>query len=473
MRQQRRWWSLVVLAGVVTLASGCAPEDDASPAVAQTLRELAMENARTCAEIYTYPQALIDGLSHQLIEELRCMDPGWLAYYEPCKEVGCIWAHGPQPYAARPEVLDALYAAAASKNDYITITAGYRDVAMQYFSRWFRENCNANFHAAIPGQSNHQGGRAIDVRSYDYWRETLFDFGFEHPIPGDRPHYELIGDATFRAESLQLRELSVLAFQTLWNRNNPDDLLDEDATYGTLTKAALGASPVAGFPIWGCEAAPDPCDADPCADGCDPSLCAPDCGADPCADGCDPSLCEPACDADPCAEGCDISLCDGPPDPCEANPCVDGCPAWLCDDHCDANPCALGCEVAACDAYCTADPCAAGCDPSFCPPDCEATPCHPGCPFALCELFCEASPCDEVCPQDGCVPSEPDPCFDESCEPDPSEPVPGGGGGLVPDALTGSGSGCAAGGALAAWPWALLLAAWLSRGGRQIRRRAR
>lgn len=182
------------------------------------------------------------------------MDDTILEFYEPCQETGCIWADGPQPLAMRPEVIDGLQAAAIQEDDFISITAAYRDVAMQYYSRWYKENCDAAFDAAVPGESNHQGGRAVDVRYYDFWWDALLENGFNHPIPGDRPHFELVGTAAFRAESAELQELSVLAYQRLWNRNNPDDLIPEDGVYGATTKSRLGFAPVEGFPTGACPA---------------------------------------------------------------------------------------------------------------------------------------------------------------------------------------------------------------------------
>jgi hypothetical protein len=42
---------------------------------------------------------------------------------------------------------------------------------------------------------------------------------------------------------------SVRAFQVLWNRNNPNDLIDEDGIYGEEeTGPALRVSPIGGFP---------------------------------------------------------------------------------------------------------------------------------------------------------------------------------------------------------------------------------
>jgi len=235
----------------------CRSDPEPERRYGMTLDELLLQNARTCDSGFLYPQDLIDGLGRQLVEEVICMDDTYLEFYEPCEEPGCIWAHGPQPLAIRPEVVSALNDAALSVDDYISITAGYRDVAMQYYSRWYKENCRSGFAAAIPGSSNHQGGRAIDVRYYAFWNDILLDFGFEHPIPGDEPHYELVGDEQFREESAALQSLSVLAFQRLWNRNYPDDLIDEDGVYGATTKTALGNSPVEGFPEGACEPGSD------------------------------------------------------------------------------------------------------------------------------------------------------------------------------------------------------------------------
>lgn len=187
------------------------------------------------------------------------MDDTRLIFYQPCREPGCIYAAGPQPLAMRPEVFQALGEAALAKRDFISISAAYRDVAMQYYSRWYVENCDANFNAAVPGTSNHQGGRAVDVVAYNFWWNTLLEVGFEHPIPSDEPHFELTGDAQFVAESTELQSLSVLAFERLWNRNHPEAPIVEDGVYDEATKAALGETPVEGFAVGACDAgaAPD------------------------------------------------------------------------------------------------------------------------------------------------------------------------------------------------------------------------
>ena len=248
---------------LLTLAA-CAPEIPEGPQEYRTtINELLLQDARRCDSGFEYPQSLIDGIGTQLVEELQCLDDTWLVFYEPCRETGCVWADGPQPHAMRPEVYTALQEAGESIDDFISITAAYRDVAMQYYSRWYNENCDSSFDAAIPGQSNHQGGRAIDVRYWDFWWDVLLDHGFEHPIPTDNPHFELVGTAAYRAESEELKSLSILAFQRLWNRNNPDDLIDEDGVYGATTKDRLGRSPVEGFPVGACPPGSGGVDPDP------------------------------------------------------------------------------------------------------------------------------------------------------------------------------------------------------------------
>lgn len=125
------------------------------------------------------------------------------------------------------------------------------------------------------------------MRYYNFWDETLLEHGFEHPIPTDAPHYELFGNAAFRDESAYLQELSVLAFERLWNRNNPEDAIAEDGVYDAETKARLGDSPVEGFPIGACPAGSggDGWDAGPVDGGPDTSdtgadIGTPDTGAD-------------------------------------------------------------------------------------------------------------------------------------------------------------------------------------------------
>ena len=61
---------------------------------------------------------------------------------------------------------------------------------------------------------------------------------------GDLVHFDFVGGGT-----VDLSGQSVLAFQTLWNRNHPDKKLPVNDTYDAKTEAYLKESPADGFPI--------------------------------------------------------------------------------------------------------------------------------------------------------------------------------------------------------------------------------
>lgn len=193
-----------------------------------------------------YPEVLIGGLSRQLIDELNCIEPGVLVQFDSRPEPGSLYTENNIPHMLRPEAVEAAEATARDEDDYLTITSGYRDVGMQYYD--YLRGQRFGFLAAKPGGSRHQGGQAMDVEHHAFWRQALVDHGWRWPL-GDRdaPHFEwhdLEGD---------LRPDSVLAFQRLWNRNTPDDPIDEDGAFGPITESKLAATPAEGFVIGGCD----------------------------------------------------------------------------------------------------------------------------------------------------------------------------------------------------------------------------
>ena len=59
--------------------------------------------------------------------------------------------------------------------------------------------------------------------------------------------------------TMDLAGLSVLAFQRLWNRNHPEDVISEDGAYGPQTEARILRSPAEGFAVGpGCDEPPPP-----------------------------------------------------------------------------------------------------------------------------------------------------------------------------------------------------------------------
>src|SRR5262249_17900982 len=90
------------------------------------------------------------------------------------------------------------------------------------------------------GNSNHEGGRAVDVGNYSSRITAMANHGWKHDVAGDPVHFD-------HTASVDGRGLDIKAFQTLWNRNNPGDLIAIDGDYGPQTEARLKNSPATGF----------------------------------------------------------------------------------------------------------------------------------------------------------------------------------------------------------------------------------
>ncbi|MFO0667149.1 MAG: M15 family metallopeptidase, partial [Polyangiaceae bacterium] len=104
-----------------------------------------------------------------------------------------------------------------------------------------------------PGNSNHESGLAVDVDDNAAWRSAFEANGFKWLGASDPVHFDYKGPG-----SIDMDGLSVYAFQRLWNRNHPEDLIAEDKDYGTETEKRLAKSPVGGFPIGAqCNDTPD------------------------------------------------------------------------------------------------------------------------------------------------------------------------------------------------------------------------
>jgi MYXO-CTERM domain-containing protein len=184
-------------------------------------------------------------LSIQIADEVACMAPDALDSFP--EGGGVVFSGGAVIPYATPGAARDLEEAGATLGE-IRINSAYRTVVQQYLLyQWYLQGRCGITAAAMPGGSNHESGRAIDVGNYDALRSALPDFGWVQTVPGDPVHFDHLA-------SPDLRGTDVLGFQRLWNRNNPDFLIDEDGLYGPMTSMALRDSPAEGFPIAGCEA---------------------------------------------------------------------------------------------------------------------------------------------------------------------------------------------------------------------------
>jgi hypothetical protein len=184
--------------------------------------------------------AVVIELSRQIATEVDCMSPGQLVPF--AEGNGIVFAGSAVlPYTSETAREDLYAAVAAGAGMSLQVTSAYRTVVQQYLLyRWFQLGRCGITAAAVPGNSNHESGRALDVSNYDAWIGTLADHAWDHSVPGDPVHFDHL-------QSPDIRGTDVLAFQRLWNRNNPGDLIAEDGDYGPATEARVTLSPAEGF----------------------------------------------------------------------------------------------------------------------------------------------------------------------------------------------------------------------------------
>lgn len=142
------------------------------------------------------------------------------------------------PYLSAKGKADLLKVAASRR---VQVNSGFRTVAQQYLLyRWRQLGRCGIAAAARPGRSNHESGRALDLANWSSLVSTMRANNWSHSVPGDDVHFDHVS-------SPDIRGRDVLAFQRLWNRNNPSDTISEDGDYGPQTEARLRKAPSEGF----------------------------------------------------------------------------------------------------------------------------------------------------------------------------------------------------------------------------------
>ncbi|HEY5944483.1 MAG TPA: M15 family metallopeptidase [Kofleriaceae bacterium] len=130
---------------------------------------------------------------------------------------------------------------AVAQNNPLRVNSGYRTVVQQYLVyRWNRTGRCGIAAAALPGNSNHESGRAVDLANWSTRVGAMASHHWSHSVPGDPVHFDHFGSPDNRGKDVR-------AFQRLWNRNHPGDTIAVDGAYGPQTAARLKASPATGF----------------------------------------------------------------------------------------------------------------------------------------------------------------------------------------------------------------------------------
>jgi len=182
----------------------------------------------------------VDGLSQQIIEQVRCTNPNAFVPL-PSRPNLALDAHI-FPYlelSARDHLVRALD---SNRQQKMTVHSALRTVAQQYLVwRWAaNRRCGVQM-ATPPGSSNHETGRALDIADHAHWRPALEAEDFHWLGTSDLVHFD------FKTSRQLGLAPDVLAFQLLWNRNHSDDKITESGRYDPTTEQRLKKAPPGGF----------------------------------------------------------------------------------------------------------------------------------------------------------------------------------------------------------------------------------
>jgi hypothetical protein len=181
----------------------------------------------------------VRGLDLQLIAEMNRLQPGVLSRFSNTLTSLGGGAHD----WLQTRASEALKRAIFKRNRPMQINSAYRTVAQQFVLRNHYENGRCGITAAADvGMSNHNGALAIDIEDHEGWGSYLEAEGWDWIGSFDQMHFDYRGGGT-----IDIRPLSVKAFQSLWNLNFPDDEIAMDGIWGPGTRVRLLKTSVSGF----------------------------------------------------------------------------------------------------------------------------------------------------------------------------------------------------------------------------------
>ena len=212
---------------------GCLQPDDPTYGVIES--QVAVSNYTTSG----CSTSVVVGLSRQIAAEIACMNPGSLVEVPPSAHV-VFTSNAVLPFMSATGKSHLLAVAATHT---LHINSVFRAVPQQYLLyRWYQQGRCGITAAATPGRSNHQSGRAVDLSNYSSVVSAMASQGWAHDVPGDDVHFD-------HTASPDIRGRDVKAFQQLWNRNHPNDVIAADGAFGPATESRLKQAPATGFAI--------------------------------------------------------------------------------------------------------------------------------------------------------------------------------------------------------------------------------
>jgi uncharacterized protein (TIGR03382 family) len=183
--------------------------------------------------------AVVIGLSKQIAQEAGCENPDSFVSFSGATGI-TLASNAVLPFLQKGARTDLETVAKSASLD---VTSALRTLAQQYLLyEWFEQGKCGITAAATVGNSNHEGGRAVDLGNYADRITQMAAHGWAYDVPGDVVHFDHTASPDDRGQD-------IMAFQVLWNANNPNDQIGVDGDYGPQTEARLQKSPAAGFAI--------------------------------------------------------------------------------------------------------------------------------------------------------------------------------------------------------------------------------
>lgn len=146
---------------------------------------------------------------------------------------------------ARDALVGCVTANRAAVGADMIVTSALRVSPQQHLLyQWYQTKSTCVGIAAVPGQSNHQTGIAVDVSNYQQWLSSLQSYNFAQ-LPGDAIHFDFTG--TLNIDPSVAKTNDIRSFQALWNLNNPNDRITVNGVYDAATAFRFDKSPSAGF----------------------------------------------------------------------------------------------------------------------------------------------------------------------------------------------------------------------------------
>ena len=190
----------------------------------------------------------VSGLSRQIIAQMNTLQTGILINFERLPGISNSGESSLNLYlqAGAKESLRAALREGIAKQPSLkmTINSAYRTVAQQHILyQVYQRDRQLIPLAAKPGNSNHEDGLAIDVSNYSAWKPYLLTHGWQWLGGNDPVHF-------FENNGRDnVGNLGVQAFQSLWNKYNPNDRMTVDGNFGAQTAAKMDRCPIGGFSL--------------------------------------------------------------------------------------------------------------------------------------------------------------------------------------------------------------------------------